>query len=122
MSCKDCPDTPVGEKIIIVYTGGPPSAPFAMVRLAINNEVVYRYSPTVHPDGSIEYDEVPKALEGYELQDKTLKPIWASCVHRMLKVFQGDTGQLAITATCIANRGKALALDTCVGCSVRLPI
>jgi hypothetical protein len=119
MSCTNCPDVPTGKKIIIVYTGGPESAMYAMVRLAIDTGVIHRYLPTVHDDGRIEYNLDPKPLEGYQLEGRVLRPVWPSCIHRHLTARQDDDGQMIVEAFCLNSKGKPLNAKTCATCSNR---
>ena len=130
MTCEGCPESgqTFGGVVLSIHTGGPASAQYANLALAIVNDpaVVRLHQPTVRPDGAIEYntDNAP-CPEGYEREANILKPVWPSCVYRILRCWQDDDGSLKIEARCMTSglRGhEALSLDGCKACSVRQPI
>jgi len=135
MGCPDCPDAKDLEGMsYIVYTGGPPEAPFAAVALAIHDDgIIRRYRPFVHPDGSIEYvRDVPEppVPEGYARDEQNpwlLRPIWVSCVYRMYRTKQLEDGTLKIDGLCThPDAGmpahKPVTNAKCCLCNVRCAI
>jgi len=135
MPCEGCPehaapDDPQGTSFI-VYTGGPPHAIFASVAVAIPDDqpgIVTKWSkPTIHPDGTIEYQQneaEPPKIEGYERDasnPQLLRPIWSNCNWRALRVWRTDTGAIKIVACCLTPSSglkahEALTLAHCNNC------
>ncbi len=124
--CKGCPehaapDNPLGTSFI-VYTGGPPHAPFANVIQALSNDqegIVTKWSkPTVHPDGAIEYQQneaKPPEIEGYQRDasnPRLLRPIWPHCAWRSLRVWRADDGSVKIAAVCLTPASEIPAYET----------
>lgn len=124
--CEGCPeyaapDNPLGTSIII-YTGGPPHALFANVIRALaddQKETVTKWSkPTVHPDGTIEYQQneaEPPEIEGYQRDasnPRLLRPIWPHCAWRSLRVWRTDDGSVKIAAGCLTPASEIPAYET----------
>jgi len=139
-TCNKCPemdilDNPRGVGYI-VYTGGPPEAPFAAVRFMMpaDDGFVRKYArPRVTMNGCIEYDPAgpqPPVPEGYTRMPHnpwTLCPIWASCVFRASRVTLHEDGYLQIEGQCLnpasGKKGyETLATDFCEACPARLDI
>jgi len=141
MGCENCPDksaldNPAGV-LYVVYTGGPPHAPFAAMRAAVPNDgIIRRYRPAVHPDGRIEYERdvpAPPAPEGYQADASdpwTLRPTWVSCVFRSYRVQLLDDGILNVEGQCLNPRSgkkgyEIVTRDFCrlcpVGCAIGQP-
>ncbi len=128
MGCDSCPDEKNAEGVFfIVYTGGPPHAPFAAMQAVVRDDgIVRRHQPTVHPDGHIEYQRdapEPPVPEGYakdECDPWVLRPVWASCVHRMYRVQRLDDGLLKIDGLCCnpLSGVQPHQLLTCAKCNL----
>jgi hypothetical protein len=127
MSCKNCPDKNIDGTALIVYTGGPPHAPFAAMRLVLRDDgIIRRYQPTVHPDGCIEYKrDAPEPLvpEGYMKDEHNpwiLRPVWVSCIYRTYRVQRLDDGQLKINGFCVNPHSGISTREpvTCAKCNL----
>jgi hypothetical protein len=134
-ACDDCPDANnTNEVIYVVYTGGPPHAPFALMGKAIPSDgIIRQYQPKVHEDGRVEYESngqpEPPVPEGYDADSNPfiLLPVWCPCVHRMYRVQMLDNGLLEIKAKCVVNPATMKAQghvtnEFCQRCRTRLPI
>jgi len=145
MPCDDCPEKQhlsehLPGAVYIAYGGGPPSAPFATVARAIppaDERVVTLYgTPTVNPNGTISYPNIhkegpePPVPTGYECvpgDNWTLRPVWASCMFRLLRVRFIEDGSLNIAGLCThpgsgIKAQEPLDPDYCKHCSLRAPI
>jgi hypothetical protein len=138
--CKKCPDKAELDNkygvYYITYTGGPPHAPFAVMRQAIpaQDEIIRRFErPTVGQDGYIRYNKngpVPPVPAGYEADPGdpwTLRPVWSSCMFRLYRVQLHDEGYLQVDAFCAhPGSGKPkhekITPADCEKCGVCVPI
>lgn len=137
MPCNECPENvPVLQgPISIVYTGGPPAAPFAAVGLALpqpDEKIVTLYGlPTVSREGVISYSKggpQPPVPTGYKAEDPwTFRPVWPSCQHRLLEVHPVEDGSLIIHGYCLNHQAgrrdtERLSVEVCRGCPQIRPI
>ncbi len=103
MPC-DCPEdrprpTLSGGCNYLVYSGGPLSSFYRLVKQATPNVEMIHGRPIVHPDGSLEFTGPTPALPGYRQQGPRLYPAWPPCTLRLLSVQVLD-GVLSITGIC----------------------
>lgn len=138
MSCEDCPERQhLSGAVYIVYSGGPPSAPFAAVARAVpppDDQIITLYgTPTVNPDGTISYNKegpkppVPTGYERVPGDDWTLRPVWKSCMYRLLRVRAIEDGSLNIVGLCShpdsgVKAQEPLAPERCKSCALRVSI
>jgi hypothetical protein len=138
-NCAKCPDMTILDNPrgigCVVYTGGPPDAPFQAVGRAIpaDDGLSRKYArPQVTKEGLIQYDPMgpePPIPEGYapSTDPWTLRPIWPSCVFRSLRVSLHEDGHLQIEGQCLnpasGKRGyETVTAGFCEGCETRISI
>jgi hypothetical protein len=120
---------------MIVYTGGPASRQYQLVKRAITkrNYIARFGEPTVDEDGCIHYTKTgpkPPTPAGYELvpdEDWKFRPVWPSCAHRILRVIHLEDGSLHVEGLCNKPAADklphyALSVDDCSKCPHRQPI
>lgn len=120
MSCRKT--TPASNGWVI-YTGGPPTAPFA----ALKHLLPEKYPASISGAGVIQYEdrEPPPPIEGYRQEGLNFYPIWPNCRWRLYQVAIRDCGAIAIKAKCgnpEGPLGDSVTYQQCVGCGSRVPI